>query len=150
MSRRNVSMFISTECIFKCDNCDEQLERLKELAGINERALDYDLDKKYDHFNQILFNNELPKIPIKWNKSKRVSGVVKARANVVQGRKVLVPDSMVMEISDLFKRSEQDLDAILIHEMIHVYYFHNNILDEDHGPRFIAFARKLSGELPLN
>lgn len=136
----------------------------------DEEAVDfsaYDLQKKYDHYNQLLFGGELPQIPIKWATLKGVGGEVRikvkgippnprmVRAGLVDkyhGMEV-VPGSHMMLISNLFKKSERGLDAIMIHEMIHVYFNHIGKLGEQHGIAFLRMARQLSEkvgfEVPL-
>ena len=107
---------------------------------------DYQLEAKYQHFNHLLFNGELPKIPITWSKSLgNISGIVRAQGrnfgfNVVQG-------TIRMEISSLFKSSEERLDGIMLHEMIHVYFF--AIKDdgrESHGAGFKAKLAELQAK----
>lgn len=128
----------------------------------------YDLQKRYDHFNALLFDNTLPKIPISYANI-RAGGVVEFTAV----RKGEAPDprmirmgivdkyhnaeikegSLKMKISKLFKRSEQGLDAIMIHEMIHVFFAVNNAMGEQHGAKFTKMAKTLSEkvgfEIPL-
>lgn len=122
---------------------------------------EYDLQKKYAHYNQLLFGGELPEIPITFAKLKGIGGVVHFKVvmdprnlphpmlvrrklqDKYHGGKIL-PGSLRMEISNTFKKSEAGLDAILVHEMIHVYFAAKGNLSEDHGVKFIRMARELS------
>jgi hypothetical protein len=126
-----------------------------------EEAVDfkaYDLQKKYDHYNQLLFGGELPQIPIKWAALKGVGGEVRIKVKGVppnprmvraglldryHGMEV-VPGSHIMLISNLFKKSERGLDATLLHEMIHVYFNHIGKISEQHGVAFLRKAKELS------
>ncbi len=130
----------------------------------------YDANAKYAHYNAMLFGGELPKIPIVWSASKVVGGkvtyqLVRNTAVRVDPRMVrlgyhskfegavLVPDSLKMMLSNTYKRDEQNQDAVLIHEMIHVYFAVNGEFDVDHGSKFVAKCRELSlkvgFEIPL-
>lgn len=58
-----------------------------------------------------------------------------------------------MTLSSRFLRSQEQQDAILIHEMIHVHFFSVGNFDEKHGGAFIRMARdigtKVGFEIPL-
>lgn len=112
-----------------------------------------DLQRRYDHYNALLFDNKLPIIPLAFKKLKNVGGhvVVRYRVDTPMPRrmmryakKTMIPGSMHMEISTMYQREPQALDAILIHEMIHVYFYSIGDLDENHGDPFIKMARELS------
>lgn len=126
----------------------------------------YDLQARYDHYNALLFGGELPRIPIRWANIK-AGGEVRIR---IRGRRPdprlvrmgvvgryhgmeVVEGSHQMLISRLFKRSERGLDAIMLHEMIHVYFHHVGDFSEGHGPAFVSMARslgeKVGFEIPL-
>ncbi len=128
---------------------------------------EYDLQKRYAHFNELLFDNKLPTIPIKYANIKE-GGVVNFKVlqtNPPNPRLVrmglvdryqngkMLDGSLNMKISNRFKKSEQGLDAILVHEMIHVYFAVNGPLGEQHGIKFQRMARELSQkvgfEIPL-
>lgn len=129
---------------------------------LSEAPVDYNLEAKYRHYNQTLFSGQLPEIPISWATMKNVGGKVTYQIRREAGvpkpdpRMVrfglakkhdgaqLVPGSLKMQISDLYKRSEIALDAILLHEMIHVYFAHTGEYGENHGPKFQDFARRIS------
>lgn len=130
----------------------EQHVRLRELAGLTESVADYNLVGKYRHFNQTLFNGKLPEIPISWATLKNVGGRVTYKitreASAPRMGKyagaVLKPETLQMQISDLYRRSEVALDAIMLHEMLHVYFAIEGDFGEQHGPKFKAMARRLS------
>lgn len=126
----------------------------------------YDLQARYDHYNALLFDGELPRVPIRWANIKAGGEVrIKIRGRRPDPRMVragvvgrhhgmeAVEGSHEMLISRLFKRSERGLDAIMLHEMIHVYFNHMGRFGYGHGPDFVAMARRLSErvgfEVPL-
>jgi hypothetical protein len=139
-----------------------KLDRLLELAGLVEDRSSYDLQAKYRHFNDTLFGGELPDIPVVWGKMKGVGGTAHAkiiwppgtpRPNpmlVRLGRvdrhhgAVLDRASLRIKISDLYKRSTDQIDGLLIHEMIHIFFFVTGRYGENHGPLFLAKLRELS------
>lgn len=162
---RTIVMSCSPSC-----SCDHELSRLVELAGLSEAVSVEDLQAKYDRYNRELFDGQLPKIPITSRALKHVGGVVKwkimrtgpapnptmvrlGRVSKYAGMD-LVPGSLTMTINSAYKRSDQGLDAILIHEMLHVYFAAvEKDFGESHGPRFREMVRDLSAkvgfEIPL-
>lgn len=118
-----------------------------------------DLLRRYNYYNKLLFNGELPQIPITYAKMKhaggKVSYVVTLRnppPNPVLVRlgkiskfygATLKPNSLHMKISDTFIRSDEGLNAIIIHEMIHVYFTAKGQFNVGHGYPFISMAKKL-------
>jgi len=129
----------------------------------------YKLQQKYDEFNRKFFNNELPKIPIRFAKLKTVGGEVKY--TVVRPAGWVAPNptlvrigkvdkyagasvkNMTMTISSMYMRDEESLDKILLHEMIHTYMVVIGKFNESHGSNFIKVAkdisRKVGFEIPL-
>lgn len=122
---------------------------------------EYDLQAKYAYYNKLLFDNKLPTIPIEWKSMKTAGGIVHYRATrssrpaphplMVRLGRVdkhanydLKPDSLRMELSPLYKKSEQALDDTLIHEMIHVLMLTTGHIGEGHGPLFHAELRRCS------
>lgn len=76
------------------------------------------LQKEYDRLNQRFFNNQLPKIPLKWSMSKRFGGKVVSR-----GIKDDVSTWVIkhLEISLFSELDKKEFLGLLAHEMIHVY-----------------------------
>lgn len=123
-------------------------------------SVDYDLKAKYNTFNKAYFDGMLPDIPVEWAKMKRAGGV--AKASIIRngpapdprmvrlGRiskyhnAAIKPGSLKIQMSDLFKRSEEGLDGILLHEMIHIYFFVTGKFEENHGVGFNSMRRKIS------
>ena len=129
----------------------------------------YNLYSKYNEYNSKLFGGILPKIPITWGPLKRASGITVCKtqlSNDPQDRMLrlfnkkekyknakAIPGSISIKISNLLKRSELSLDKILIHEMIHVYFFHIGDFTVNHGAKFQKMCKDLSTkigfEIPL-
>ena len=119
-----------------------------------------DLIQRYRYFNDLLFDGKLPEIPVIWASLKTVGGVAEAKGKldpskprpnplaVRLGREdsrsnwSVVPDSMRIRISSLYKRSALSIDKILIHEMIHVLMFTTGHIGEGHGRLFKAEIRR--------
>jgi len=111
-----------------------------------EDYIDYgrvNLRRKYTHFNQRLFNGELPIIPIKFSKAKKFSGktVAKLRRGVVQ--------DISMKISNIFRMTEDEFDGVFVHEMIHVYFLSKNNYLEQHGLMFRSKVGELEKKVPF-
>jgi hypothetical protein len=102
---------------------------------------DYNLQHKFNHYNQLLFQNQIPPCPIEWADLKTQAGLT----TFTQRGRAFVPGSMTIKITTRFKRSEQQLDSTLIHEMIHAFLATHGHPDENHGFRFQHLA-KLCGE----
>jgi len=107
------------------------------------KPADYNLDQKYRHFNHLLFGGALPTIPIKWSASmKKASGRVLYVPETFGYH--VKPGSLRMEISSLFQSTEERLDGIMVHEMIHVWFLGvKNDGKESHGPAFKAKLAEL-------
>jgi hypothetical protein len=115
-----------------------------------------DLQRRYDHYNALLFDNNLPTIPLAYKKLKSVGGHVLCHYRVDRptprnmlrfAKRTLVPGSLHMEISTMYQRDPQALDALLIHEMIHVFFIAAGEFDENHGAKFIRMCRELSAKV---
>ena len=105
----------------------------------------YPAKARYDHFNKLLFDGELPDIPIKMVPMKGVSGRAIARGRRLgPGRLEIVPGSLEIHLDTKWKRTDEETDKTLVHEMIHVRLYIMGIR-EAHGPRFRAMASELSG-----
>jgi len=97
---------------------------------------DYRLEQKFHHYNQLLFNNVIPPCPIVWEDLKYQAGITR----YMHRGTTFVPGSMTIAISNRFKRTEENLDSTLIHEMIHAYYAVTGYPKENHGFRFKTMA----------
>lgn len=102
--------------------------------------LDVNLIKLYKQFNKQLFDNELPNIPVGYNKLKNVYG----RA-LAMGNKSEITSIDGIQISSFYDLEGDALKGILVHEMIHVWQYLNSsmiMLKKDNG-HYIDFISKL-------
>jgi hypothetical protein len=106
------------------------------------------LKAEYQKLNRELFDGELPSIPLKWMKSRRAGGWVKATINRRSGE-ITIKE---LGVSTFLKRTYEQFLGILAHEMIHVYWLANG-KNEGHGIFFKAklyeLKRKASFDIPL-
>jgi hypothetical protein len=132
----------------------------RDILGEATANDDVDLIQRYRYFNDLLFDGKLPEIPVIWASLKNAGGVAEAKGKldpskprphplaVRFGREdkrsnwVLVPDSLRIRISSLYKRSALAIDKILIHEMIHVLMLTTGHMGEQHGNLFKAEIRR--------
>lgn len=130
------------------------------LLSENEEFIkpnDYDIQKKYDYYNHKLFEGKLPKIKLGWsNKLKIASGITKYKfipkripflggdgKLIMSGGEAIV-SSMSLTLNGTMYRTEQEYDAILIHEMIHVWFAIIGDVRQSHGSRFRQMCQDLS------
>ena len=66
---------------------------------------------------------------------KKATGLTTAKARKVGRFGLADVTDIKMKISNNLKLTKDEVTGILIHEMIHVYFLHNN-MNEDHGPEF--------------
>ncbi len=109
-----------------------------------------DLQALYNKLNKELFNNELPKIQIRWTNATRVAGEVAAQMEFKKNEKrvsKIMPQMgkitkwKFLGISKKFNLDDISLKGIMAHEMIHVHLLHNGIIftsgrDGMHGHEF--------------
>ena len=86
----------------------------------------------FDEFNKSVFDNKLPKVPIKFNNTYRQLGQFYWGA----GRGIGI------KISLYYDRTEEQYRNCLLHEMCHLYCYKQGWVHEGHGPRWKAIANK--------
>lgn len=107
----------------------------------------YPIQAKYNTFNAQYFKGSLPEIPLFLKPLKGLGGVVRFRVTKpvgAAGQGVLVPGSVSLTLSNMFQKSEAEMDAILLHEMIHVHFVNIGDYKEMHGPGFMVMRNQLS------
>jgi hypothetical protein len=99
------------------------------------------LQQEYDDLNQLLWDGKLPKVPLKFDPSKKGYGRVHALINRYT-RQIVVD---FLAISNLYKFTYRQFKNILAHEQIHVYQ--NAVKQErgGHGWDFEREARRING-----
>jgi len=124
-------------------------------AGIRD---DFDLKSRYRYWNTRLFGGELTDVPLGWTRSKTIGGRVVARALILNRelyKRTGQADITVrkLELSDFMKMDQDRADAILIHEMIHVWVMTKLGLNErpgGHGANFYAKLREMKSNSGLD
>lgn len=105
-------------------------------------SIGYDPEAKYKLFNKLYFDNELPMI-----KFKALTSLKKATIAHAEGH-----ETIAFNIDNFSKLSDKNKDAILLHEMIHIwvsfkgYPFKGNI----HQGAFNVKAKELEQKSKLN
>lgn len=109
--------------------------------------MSYPIQARYDFFNRQFFEGKLPAIPLDMRPLKGMGGMVQFQVRKPVGSSInysLVEGSLKLTLSNLFQKTEAETDAILLHEMIHVYFAANGDYKEQHGAKFMAMRRALS------
>lgn len=91
---------------------------------------------RFEHFNRLCFDGQLPTPPIRLGRSRRVLGCVNYKQRKgIDGK--LETFGYVLRISTCFHLAESDKDDVILHEMIHYYILLNGIRDTSkHGQVF--------------
>lgn len=103
------------------------------------------LDKNFDYFNKLIFNNELPKIPIKLSQGTKVLASVRKKIykGEVCSRKIC--------FSTRYDLPQNVLEDILIHEMIHLFIDTREIIDSSpHGNMFKEIMNNINRKFQRN
>jgi len=98
-----------------------------------------DLQHEYDKLNQQLFNNELPRVPLKWGDRKRALGHVKSMFNKITGEIKI----MNLVMSGFYAMPYHIFKNTLAHEMIHVKQL-NGGERGSHGYSFMKEADRIN------
>ena len=138
------------------------------IRNIKESIEDNYLQNQYDYYNALLFDGQLPKIPITQRQLKNAGG--KALCKFILSNRPKPNPIMVrlgredklsnydatdirIVISNTYKRENHQIDKILIHEMIHAYFYVFGPKNESHGYKFREQIRRCSKivgfEVPL-
>lgn len=102
------------------------------------------IEAAFVKYNKMLFDGSLKDIKISTDKSK-YPGTCSAKVVRLRGDKELKSvSSITIRLSEMYDWSDEvKFNGTVIHEMIHAYFF-TKLLDERHGPAFIAMCVKLS------
>lgn len=124
---------------------------MRDLINIVEAASDPILDhlkQRYVEWNDLYFNGELPPVPMRWGALKNSGAQVQAKSIGIKGGAVRYMDgSMVMVFSSKYKRTAEELEPLLLHEMVHVYVIGVlGDIKEHHGPKFAKALRELEAK----
>lgn len=102
------------------------------------------IEGKFNEYNGLIFNGELPAIPIKLSKAKTSLGQLAfKRRRTWYGRTVY--SDFRLRVSTHFDLPENELEDIIIHEMIHYYIFVNRLKDKSaHGSLFRQMMKDIN------
>ncbi len=90
---------------------------------------------KFKQFNEEIFASTLPEVPMRISRSARTLGALKYRV-IRKGKEKQISDFSIW-ISGVFDLPEREIEDTVIHEMIHLYVFSNNLNDtSSHGKVF--------------
>jgi hypothetical protein len=108
---------------------------------------DYDIQARYDHFNRMLFNSVLPKVKCIWNRRLKAGGRVWAELipdPYRRGHQIADMKTCTLSLSPRYSRDARGFDQMLLHEMIHVYFFDKGDTNHGHGVAFERMRERLS------
>jgi hypothetical protein len=96
------------------------------------------LQNEYDKLNVLLFNNELPKVPLVWNNRKRALGHVRSMQNRITGEVKIINLAM----TSFYNTTYRSFKDTLAHEMIHVELLSNGEFRKQSDPHGYLFIRE--------
>ena len=98
------------------------------------------LNERFSHFNAVIFNSQLPPVPIELSRATSFQGACTyRRKRGLLGR--MQKYDFRIRISTAMEMSEAELEDVLIHEMIHYYIGVKGIKDSStHGNVFRSMA----------
>lgn len=135
----------------------QHLNETVSFEPLNEAQSKYDIKGKYDYYNKKLFGGELPNnFTFKFSRTKKAGGHVRTLYwTSGRGRYQTVTKWEIQELmlSTFFLRTEEQLDSILVHEMIHIWLTinekHEGYNVKLHGPEFVQKMGELQKEVPF-
>lgn len=113
---------------------------------MNTFTVDF-LVENFKKYNNIIFNNELPIIPIKLGRSLKAAGYYKYKFD--RFTQNIISSEIV--ISKAFNKSRKDIIDVLVHEMLHYYITYKNLPDtSSHGVLWKKLAADINRKYGLN
>lgn len=95
------------------------------------------LKERFDEFNRTIFQGCLPRIDIKLSRAKSKAGCFRYKVSRSLAGYKVGPADLCICISVCFNYTEQELEDVLIHEMIHYYIYYKQLPDTaSHGTTF--------------
>ena len=107
------------------------------------------IKEKFNEYNKLYFNSELPKCEIKIKSAYRYYGLFECKDH----EKYKKATFKTITISDLYDYTDENLKNILVHEMIHYFLIEKKKLFHDsikHGPEFQKMAKEFNEKYNLN
>lgn len=122
---------------------DTRLNKILENVYVGHTASKlmcaYDLNSRYDYWNAKVFDGQLPRVQLRWATLKSVTGKIVAQMNRMTGEVTI----QHITISDTYKRSDEKLDSVLLHEMCHAYVLSVLKRNDNHGFYFMDIRDKV-------
>lgn len=99
---------------------------------------------RFQYFNKICFNNNLPEVPINLTKATTFLGRMCYKTERRPGCRPIHRDFQI-RLSTSFDLSENEWDNVIVHEMIHLHIAFNNLRDTStHGRLFRQMMEELN------
>lgn len=120
---------------------------LVESAGLPARPDLVKLKQHFDEFNRLYFDGKIPEMPLSFKKMKNVGGVFLSKSLQIHkyAKRQLIRGSESICIDTTYARSQEEIDKLLLHELIHAWVVCvENDLDDNHGPAFMRKLREVS------
>jgi hypothetical protein len=101
-----------------------------------------DLQQEYNKYNSMLFNNQLPRVPMRWSNRKTSLGHVKYLKNNYDGQIKI----QHLAMSGFYQIPYSNFKSTLAHEMIHVKLLTTGQQDrwDAHGTNFMNEAKRIN------
>lgn len=108
------------------------------------------LYRRFQHFNTLCFNGELPSIHFSISRSLKRRGSFRHPVCAPADARTHVRLCQI-SLSDRFEMTEDDIDNVLLHEMIHYFLWLTGTADPTpHGPNFLAMAKEINQRFNRN
>lgn len=106
------------------------------------------LEEKFKKFNELCFSAQLPPVPMRIGKAKAMLGSFRHPRDNKGSRN---PVECCICLSDRFDLPAEEVDATIVHEMIHYYLWYKKIKDDaPHGSEFRRVMDRLNRDQGLN
>lgn len=105
-----------------------------------------ELQDLYRDFNKKFFGGVLPDVPIKFGKLKTMGAyfTCKVRRTKMPPSVTIVSGTELIKIDTQFVRTDEQMTALLLHEMVHVWVAAMGLDEREmHGPRYMTKLREL-------
>ena len=105
----------------------------------------------YKHFNDMCFGGKLPEVPVVLCKARTFLGKTEYKVKRGLFGKVTSYYDLKLKISTTFDLSQNELEDVIIHEMIHCYILFNGLRDSSsHGKLFRRMMSDINSEYGRN
>ena len=99
------------------------------------------IEQKFKEYNQLIFGNHLPDIPIRLSRATTFVGKYQHRTRRTPlGR--IEPYDFYLRFSVLFDLTPEELDDVIIHEMIHYHIAYHRL--HDTAPHGLIFCKMMN------